>query len=65
MQQLERFANRAARDRERIGDLPLGRQPPAVFVSPAGDGFALAWNEYVAPADGKAATSQIAFTIVR
>jgi hypothetical protein len=34
-------------------------------IVPAGDGFALAWNEYVAAAAGKPASSQIAFTIVR
>jgi hypothetical protein len=34
-------------------------------IVPAGDGFALAWNEYVAAAKGKPASSQIAFTLVR
>jgi hypothetical protein len=34
-------------------------------IVPAGDGFALAWNEYVSAADAKPASSQIAFTIVR
>jgi hypothetical protein len=34
-------------------------------IVPAGDGFALTWNEYVAAAAGKPASSQIAFTIVR
>jgi hypothetical protein len=29
------------------------------------DGFALAWNEYVPGADGRAGTSEIAFTTVR
>jgi hypothetical protein len=34
-------------------------------IVPAGDGFALAWNEYVAAASGRPATSQISFTVVR
>ena len=34
-------------------------------IVPTTDGFALAWNEYVAAASGKPATSQIAFTVVR
>jgi hypothetical protein len=34
-------------------------------IVPAGDGFALAWNEYVAAVAGKPASSQIAFTIDR
>ena len=50
-------------DARRLTDNPSASLIPAIV--PAGDGFALAWNEYVAAADGKAATSQIAFTIVR
>jgi len=34
-------------------------------IVPAGDGFALAWNEYIAAATGKPESSQIAFAIVR
>jgi hypothetical protein len=34
-------------------------------IEPWGDGFALAWNEYVAAAEGRVGKSEIAFAIVR
>lgn len=40
-----------------------GSWVPAIV--PAGDGFALAWNEYAAAAGHTPTTSQIAFTLVR